>query len=201
MPAKRKNPAAELAEKLLAVLEAQRALGKEAYPLTLQRLAELADPLAAPEVIDKAVATKLFKDHAIVAQKKNRAAPVALKDDGEQLAASPVLLEFALDQLCSPASPTCPLSKLKSKVDTKLKKPLEEAAARQIREHTLPPAVGYRLEKNKPVLFLHRIPPAPLPQPPKKPEVVLAENLLQVLEAQRQLGGDAYPLSKIASSI
>ena len=196
--AKKKDPATELAEKMLAVLEAQRALGKEAYPLTLQRLAELTDPQAPPELVLEAIGKKQFKDRVILAQKQERAAPLALKEDLEQLAASPLLLEFALDKLCSPASPTCPPSKLKGPVDTKLKKPLEAAAMRQIQDNTLPPNVGHLLQKNKPFLFLHRIPPPPPPAPPtprRKPEDVLAEGMLAVLEAQRGLGNEAYPLT------
>jgi hypothetical protein len=185
------DAAAALGEKFLAVLDAQRALGEGSYPLLLQRLIELADPQASPELIEKALGKKAFKDRVVVAQKKNRAAPVALSEDLRRLAASPLLLEFVLEQLCTPANPTWPPSKLKAKVESKLKKPFEEAVQRQVRDQTLPPAVGSRLEKNKPVLYLRRIPPAP-PSPP--PEEVLADKLLQVLQAQRVLGGEAYPL-------
>ena len=105
--ASKRTPALELGEKLCAALRAQRDRGPESYPLSLQRLVELADPHAEPALVDKAVAGKPFKDTALVAQKNNRAAPVALAEDLEKLAASPRLLEFVLDQLCSPGSPTC----------------------------------------------------------------------------------------------
>ncbi len=197
MPPKRKDSAPELAEKMLAVLEAQCALGKEAYPLTLQRLAELADPQAAPELIGKAVGKKPFKDRAVLASSKTKdpAGLVALADDTEQLADDARLLEFALGTLCTVEDPLWPLSKVKAQIENpKLRKPFEEAVARRVRENALPSGVGVRLEKNKPLLYLMTFPPPPPPPPPRKPEEVLAEKLLQVLEAQRRLGGDAYPL-------
>lgn len=189
----RRDAAADLAEKMLRVLEARRALGGNAYPLTLGQLAELTDPQAAEALIHKATGKSLLKERALVAQKKNLAAPVVLAADLQPFASSPMLLEFALEAVCTPARPTCPPSKLK--VDARLKKPLQEAVARHIQAGTLPATVGYRLEKNKPVLYLHRMPPPPLPPPPRKPEVVLAEHLLQVLEAQSRLGEGAYPLT------
>src|SRR5262249_50052675 len=51
-----------LAEKLLHTLEAQRALGADAYPLTLRRLAELSDPQAPPELVLKAAGKRPFAD-------------------------------------------------------------------------------------------------------------------------------------------
>ena len=136
--AKKKDATSTLAEGMLTVLEAQRGLGKEAYPLTLQRLGELTDPQATPELVEKAVGKEPFKGRALVAQKKNPSAPVALVEDVEQLAASPLLLNLVLDQLCSETSPTCAPSKLTKKVDGRLKKPFAEAVAKQIRENTLP---------------------------------------------------------------
>ena len=58
MPAKRKDAAADLAENMVRVLEAQRNLGSDSYPLTLRRLAELTDPGAAPELVQKAAGKK-----------------------------------------------------------------------------------------------------------------------------------------------
>ena len=194
MASKKKTPAAELAEKLLAVLEAQRGLGKEAYPLTLQRLAELTDPQAPQELVVKAVGAKPFKERVVLENKAKPAALVALVEDTGLLAGDPRLLAPALERLCTPEKPLWLLSKVKAKIEnTKLRKPFEDAIGRQIAENTLPPTVGFRLEKNKPLLYLHSIPPPPLP--PEKPEDVLAETLVRVLEAQRQLGRDSYPLS------
>ena len=183
----KKNEAAALGEKLLAVLEAQRALGKDAYPLTLQRLAEL----VAPEQIGEAIGAKPFKDGAVAANTKDPAGLVALARDVEQLASDPRLLEWALDPLCTTEKAIWPLAKVKMRIEnTKLRGAFEAAVGSQARENRLPAAVGYRLEKrNKALLFLRRI-------PPKDQDEVLAEKLLHALEAQRRLGGDAYPLSR-----
>jgi hypothetical protein len=124
-----------------------------------------------------------------VACKKNGAAPIALTEDLPQLAASPLLLEFILASLCSPEKPTTPVTALKKKVDAKLKKPFENAIKRQIQENSLPPTVECLTIKK--VQHLHPRGLRLLPEP----EEVLADKLLQVLEAQRRLGEDAYPLS------
>src|SRR5262249_57077830 len=87
--------------------------------------------------------------------------------------------------------PTVAVDKLAGKLDADLRQPFTDAVNRRIQENTLPPAVGAVNVKNATHLYLQRMPPPP---PKKKPEVALAERLLQTLEAQRTLGGDAYPL-------
>src|SRR5947209_6826213 len=140
--AARKDPAAELAEKLLQVLEAQRGLGPDAYPPSLARLAALADAQAAPDRVARAVGRKPFTDRALVAQKKNPAAPVALLEDLDRLAADPRLLEAVLESVCTPQAPAWPPNKLKTRIDARLRQPFEAAVARQIQDDALPPAVG-----------------------------------------------------------
>src|SRR5262249_23482765 len=132
-----------------------------------------------------------FADAALVAQKKNLAAPVALRADVAALAASPLLLDFALETLCKPEKPTVAIDKLAGKLDPDLRQPFADAVNGHIRENTLPAAVGAVTVKNVTQLYLQRMPPPP---PKKKPEVALAEKLLHTLEAQRSQGGDAYPL-------
>ena len=88
------NPAAELAQKLRNTLEQQRQSGGE-YPLTVARLTALADLQAAPELVGKALAKKPFAEQWIVANKKDANSPIALAEDSERLAASPLLLEYA----------------------------------------------------------------------------------------------------------
>jgi hypothetical protein len=193
--APKNDPSAELSQRLVIALESQRALGQNCYPLTLARLVQLADPIASPQSIDKAISKKPFKERALVAQKKNHAAPVALAEDLQQLAASPLLLQFALASVCTADQPLATIGALKAKVDKSLKKPFEEAVTAALRQRTLPTNVGYRLEKNKPLLYLTRLPPPPLPPPPRKPEEVLAAKLLDLLENQRQLGPENYPLA------
>jgi hypothetical protein len=135
MAKKKQSPTSELAEKLLAVLQAQRALGKDAYPLTLQRLSELTDPQASSELVGKAVANKFFKDKAIVALKNSMASPVALVEDRDQLAASPVLLELALASASMPQKPAAALTKLKVKLESRIKQVFEAAVTQQIQAH------------------------------------------------------------------
>src|SRR5579884_3439025 len=86
MPAK-PDPATALAATLLAGLEARR--GTEAYPLPLQRLGELAGAGADPALLVRAAGKKPFADRAVLARKKDPAAPVALRGDLDQLADSP----------------------------------------------------------------------------------------------------------------
>jgi hypothetical protein len=188
MPRK-KTPAIELAENLVHVLEAQRTLGGAAYPLTLQRLGELTDAQAPPDLVFKAVASKPFKERALAATAKKLAAPVGLRDDLAQLAASTQLLEFALEQVCTPGKPATSPDKLATKLDKALRQPFGEMITRRIRENDWPATVGCQLVKDKTLVFLKRMPPR------DKPEIELARNLVSVLEAQRLLGADAYPLT------
>jgi hypothetical protein len=187
MPA-RIDPATDLADKMIQVLEAQRRLGAAAYPLSLRRLAQLADPAAAPDIILKAGAKKKpFGDRAVVARNKSLDAPVALIEDIELLAASPLLLEFVLDLVCTPAKPTVDPGSLKSKVVPRLQQPFQLAVQTAMREETLPASVAVVQVKAKRLLHLKRYPL------PRAPAVVLAENLLQALHAQRSVGEEAYP--------
>jgi hypothetical protein len=190
MPARKKDPAAELAEKMLHVLEAQRPLGADAYPLPLRRLAELADPAAPPELVFKAAGRKKpFGERAVIARPKDADAPVALVEDAEQLAASPLLLLSLLESVCTPSTPTCDPGKLKSKLPARLKQPFEAAVRRRVEANDLPPGVAAVPVKTKTHLHLVRY---PLPQPP---EVALAEALVRALREQRDTGGGAYPLT------
>ncbi len=185
---RKKDAATELAEKMLQVLDAQRRLGGEAYPLTVRRLAQLTDPAAPDEIVLKAVTKKTFVSRATVAQARSLDSPVALAEDAERLAASPLLLPFLLEQVCTPERPTCPAAKLKTRLATNLRAPFEAALHRQIQDRTLPATVAVVTVGKKQELHLLRYPL------PRAPEVVLAENLLRMLRSQRALGGDAYPL-------
>jgi len=192
MPA-RKDAAGDLAEKLLQVLLAQRLLGPDSYPLPLRRLAELTDPAAPPDRIRKAIAKKKqFAGRVVLAQPKDFAAPVALVEDVDRLAASPLLLEFLLESVCTPARPLVDLAQLRAQVSTRLKKPLESALRRQIQENTLPGSVSVvsvrEKRKEKTCLHLRRYPL------PREPDEELAERLVRVLRESRA-GGSDYPLS------
>jgi hypothetical protein len=195
MPAKR-DAATELAEKMIQVLQAQRDLGPDSYPLPLRRLAELTDPAADDKLILKAAGKKeLFIKQVLLAQPKNLDAPLALVEDVDRLAASPLLLEFVLSSVCTPDNPTLDVSKLKTKgkLPAQLKGPFEAAARRHIEASTLPPSVGVVTvqtgRKSQTHLHWRRY---PLPVPP---DARLADDLVNVLRAQRQLGGESYPLT------
>src|SRR5947209_3246932 len=110
------SAAAVLAEKMVQRLRALRALVSDSYPVTLKRLAELTDPTAATKVILDAVnpQRKAFSQHALVAR-KDLLAPVALKEDEQLLAASPLLLEFLLETTRTASSHAASVAKLKGK--------------------------------------------------------------------------------------
>ncbi|HEY7425882.1 MAG TPA: hypothetical protein VH682_16750 [Gemmataceae bacterium] len=182
----------ELAGKLLHTLEQQRQSGGD-YPLTVARLAALADPQATPGQVSKALAKKPLMAKWVAASKKDANSPIALAEDGERLAASPLLLEFALGLVCSADKPLQTPTKAVSKVDKTLRPASKAALERQIAENALPSAVGVTLIRGKPYLYLQRFPPPPPPPPKKKPAEELSEKLVQTLIEQREHGPDAYP--------
>lgn len=186
MPAKR-DAFTELAEKMLRALEAQRNLGTNAYPTTLRRLVELTDPTADIQTLQKAVKKKVFASRTVVVQPKNLDCPVAFVEDADQLAASAALLEYLLESLCTAASPTIEVAKLKKKASASLREVFGTAVDRRLADNALPSGVAVLTVKSKPHLHLQRFPL------PRKPEEVLAEELVKVLQAQRQLGAGAYP--------
>ncbi len=186
MPAKR-DAATELAEKMLRALKEQRDLGPNAYPPTLRRLAELADPTADTQAAQKAVKKKAFLERAAVVQPKNLDCPVSLVEDADKLAASPALLEYLLESLCTTAKPTVDVPKLKKKAPAYMQEAFGKALDQRIADDALPPGVAVITVKNKQHLHLQRYPM------PRKPEEVLAEDFVKVLQAQRQLGAGAYP--------
>jgi hypothetical protein len=84
-----KNPkvdeAAQLAERMLQVLESQRSFGGDAYPPTLRYLGELCDGAPSHDLIVKAAGKKAFTAKAVVTEKVNKQpsldAPVYFKED------------------------------------------------------------------------------------------------------------------------
>src|SRR4051812_39684185 len=114
--ASRKDPVADLAEKLVRVLEERRRLGPDVSPLSLKRVAELADATASAKTILAAVhpQRRAFSGRAVVAR-KDLNAPVALLDDLPHLAASPVLLEYLLESVRTAANQAATVADLKQK--------------------------------------------------------------------------------------
>jgi hypothetical protein len=188
------NPVAELAQKMLDRLRQHRPQGAPPgdWPLTVARLAPLADPQATPEQVSKALAKKPFVAEWVLAHKKDPASPIVLAEETDALAGSPRLLEYALGQLCSADKPLHPLAKVVGKVDKALQPAFQAALERQLAENTLPATVGTRTVKDKPHLYLQQYPPPPPKRPPAEE---LSEKLLQTLSVQRAQGPQAYPLS------
>lgn len=186
--AAKSNPAAELAEKMAQTLQAQRDLGGDAYPLTLKRLAELADPSAADDLRAKAAKALAKNSQVVLAQKKSPDTLLALAEDVERLAESRLLLEWLLEQVCTPKAPASPIDKVVKKVDEPLRDPLQKALARQVQEGTLPATVGALTLKDKLHLYLQRMPP------PANPVAELAETLMRGFR-RRRAQGKGYPLS------
>lgn len=191
---KKKDAATVLAENMVRVLTERRSLGSDFYPLTLRRLAELTDPTATTEIVQKAAAKKKpFAESIVAVRPKDLDSPVALAEDTEQLAGSSHILEYLLPLICTPSEPTCDIARLKRELSSKLKKPFEAAISQRIETGNLPPGLAViPVKQKKHLLHWTRY---PLPQPPEPPEVIFAENLIKVLQSQRRLGADAYPLS------
>jgi hypothetical protein len=181
MPPRQKkaaDPAAELAERLLRVLQAQRSLGGSAYPLRLHRLAELTDPLTPKSVILKAAGKKSFLQQVIVARAKELEAPLALAEDLSSLAASPLLLDFLLRQARTASNHLFSPADLRKKATSKLQKAFGEALTRQLDEGTLGPGVGWIMNRSKKLFLLQDMhtsrpaaPPQPAPSAPPPPPV------------------------------
>jgi len=188
--AAKKNPAGELAEKMVRVLEAQRNLGGASYPLTLRRLAEISDPAAPAELVLQAASKrKPFGERVVAIRTKDLNAPLALVEDVAQVTGGSLTLLFLLNSLCSTTSPTCDAAMLKKIIAPKLRASFEAALNRRIAEGELPAGVCVIVEKKKKLLYLEKYPPPPAA------EVVLARALKKNLEAQRQAGNGAYPLT------
>jgi hypothetical protein len=190
-PNSKRSALTQLAEKMVQTLESLRNQAGQRWP-TLTQLALATDPQALSADVEKASGTKAFKAQVVPAQKKNLAAPVALRADLDAFAASSVLLEFVLDSVCSAEAPTYPVSRLKSKVNTPLKKPFEAALLRQIEAQSLPPTIEHiQIKKTR---YLHPL-RLPLPPPPKEPALELAEQMIAILEESRRRSDGAYPLA------
>ena len=181
----RVDPVAELAAKLLHALEQQRQSGGD-YPLTVARLAALADPQATPEQVAKALGKKPFAAKWVVANKKDANSPIVLAEDRERLADSPQLVEYALGMLCSADTPLHTPAKVVSKVDKSLRPAFKAVLERQIAANGLPAMVGVRIARGKPQLYLQQF-------PPKDPVEELSKKLVEALSQQRERGPDDYP--------
>jgi hypothetical protein len=182
----RQDALGELAGKLLQTLREERDHG--VYPLTVAQLAARAAPPPPPEQAVKALAKKPHALQVIVARARDASSPVALVSDGERLAHSPLLLEFALGRLSSADKPLHPLAKIVGQVSKPLQAAFKAALQSRLEQNTLPETIGRLDVRKKPHLYLKRYPL------PRDPSEVLSEKLVQGLEQRRTGGAAVYPL-------
>jgi hypothetical protein len=187
---------AERAAKLVEVLKQQRELGA-GYPLPVARLRELADPQATDEELFAALLKKPHAQQFTVAAKNDSTSPVALAEDAGALAASPLLLEYALGKLASAERPTHLGAKAVAQVDKSLRPAFAAAINERLASGTLPDSVGRHEVKGKVLLYLKQFPPPPPPPAKKAPAVALAEQMLSTLTARQDQGTSAVPLSDL----
>jgi hypothetical protein len=188
--ARKTDLATVLAEKMMQVLNAQLRPEGSSRVVTLRQLAELADPGAPADLLQKLASKRdLFKGRALCVQTKNLDSPVIVLQDAEEFARSSELLEFLVGSTCNATNPTCDPAKLKSKIHLKLRPAFESTLKRRLAENDLPPGIAVVSAKTKKLLHAQRYPL------PKAPDEALAEAMLRELERRRQQGGDAYPLS------
>ena len=181
-----RRQAAELAGRMISVLDSQRRLGGAAYPPTLRRLAELCEVSNGSDPrIRKAVDHEMMAGAVVVARAGKSAivdAPILFRDDVEGRAGShlPALLGFALTPppptgKGKPKDPTHAFTadELAKRFIPEIQVPFRAALARGINQQSLPPEVAWVTIKGKPHLFLlanlrpdpSRRPVAPAPEP------------------------------------
>ena len=146
----------------------------------------LAAPEASPEDVAKAFKKKPFAAMLLLAHKRDPQSPIILAEDADLLAASPLLLEFALNSICTPTKPAHPVAGVVKKIDKALQPAFAAALERRLAANDWPETVGVVTLKNKPHLFLKRMPP-----PPPPPATLLATKLLDALHRLKHDGG--YP--------
>jgi len=181
-----------LAERMLDTLRARREQGPTAYPLTLRRLAQIAQPEADERAVLQTANEEPFLAAAIVAQKNELDTFVALREDKAELAESPSLLQNVLDQVCTDENRLWPLDKLAGQLDGDLQEIFTESVQRFVQENRLPEPVGVQSNAKGPQLFLKRLPPAP---PPRRGPDILADQLVEKLREQGRPGSPEFPLS------
>jgi hypothetical protein len=142
--------AAARSSDLVKVLESQRRVGQGAYPLTLHKLARLADlnPDGDPKLVFDATKKPPFKVRVPLAWDKDLHVPVALVEDLEQLAGHPTLLESVLRSAVQKnakcrAFKSVELAKhFTQKEKNPLFKAFMAAVTRQAHDNRLPPGIG-----------------------------------------------------------
>jgi hypothetical protein len=152
---------ADLATRMLQVLESQRNLVGDAYPTTLRRLAELCDQKGSDNIVPKAATHANLADLAVIAGSAGKGkpaldAPVILKCDLESGLANlmPALLKFAHDDSKNKDSHAFSTEQLKKKLHPLLQEMFAAALDAAIEGRSLPPGYAWVLAGKKPLLFL-----------------------------------------------
>lgn len=148
---------AELAERMVRVLESQSRLGEDAYPSSFARLAELCGLRPSDKVIPKLIAHEHMARRAVVAVVKGKTpdseSPVLLVDDVPR--SLPALVACALDRSRTGVDRTFTGKKLVKKLAPALRKPVEDALKKaRIGDLALPPTVAWVAgARGEPLLF------------------------------------------------
>lgn len=153
---------AELADRMLRVLESQRLLGGDAYPPTLGRLAELSGAKASDPLVIQIPRREPFRSRALVAWSKDRkpdrdspaflAGSEDLNEIVEEIA--PALLLALLKRPRRSKTRAFTAARLKDQVTSRLKKPFKDAIDRGIEERSLPEEIGWIRAERSTLLFL-----------------------------------------------
>ncbi|GEM_PF-2496843 len=137
-------------EKMRRVLESQRRLGGNAYPVPLRRLLELA------ELPANFVFANSKQSPVIGAATKNKSThpdnPLALREDADQLATSAMVLRFTLAIARTPTKHCHSVATLKTNVSSELKKIFQSGANARIKGERLPADIGW-ISDSTPKLF------------------------------------------------
>jgi hypothetical protein len=177
-----KDEVAARAARLVEALRRQREQGAD-YPLTVARLRALADPAGTDQEAAAALSRKPAVAGVVLAAKKDPGSPVALAEDAERFASSPLLLEYALGRLATADKPVHPVAKVAGQVEKDIRTGFQASLEERLASGTLPPGVGVHEVKGKRLLYLERFPPPPPPLPKKSPAAALAERLLADLHS------------------
>ena len=151
---------AVLAEKMIRVLESQRRLGDGSYPPTFERLAVLCGSRSLRRHSQQGRQGQGV--HGAGRRRRQRAkipadAPVLLREDIENEAIVPALLEYAMTVAADPKKKTIShaftVAELAKGLTAAVQGPFKAALDRGIKGETLPGKFAWVVIKNKPHLF------------------------------------------------
>jgi hypothetical protein len=149
------KPEIVLACSLLKALESRRHQGGQEYPTTLRGLLEAVDRQATPTLVRKALSCPILKGRLVLAVPKKPDTPLALVEDQDRLLASPPLLDFLLHITRTEACQAFTLGDLKKKLARPLQGAfVESLAGATFADQTLPPGIGWVLQKKGRLFFL-----------------------------------------------